>query len=206
MKTRNLMLAVLAALVALTMVGSVATTANARDVAPSHRAAPTGVVKTKAGTVTAPVRFKSAAGSFKGVFRPTKFSVVGDQLMATGHVTGTVHKTGKKAHRVSQRAVVPVQSVNGTATGPASSNRSAAAAALTCNVLNLVLGPLDLNILGLQIHLDKVVLNITANPLGGLLGQLLCAIANLLNGGLAGIGGLLGLAALLNALLGALGL
>lgn len=47
----------------------------------------------------------------------------------------------------------------------------------TCDVLNLTLGPLDLNLLGLQIHLDRVVLNITANPAGGLLGQLLCALA-----------------------------
>jgi hypothetical protein len=51
-------------------------------------------------------------------------------------------------------------------------------------ILNLVFGPLDLNLLGLQVHLDRVVLNITAQPgAGNLLGNLLCAVAGLLNGG-----------------------
>jgi hypothetical protein len=56
-----------------------------------------------------------------------------------------------------------------------------------CNILSLNLGPLDLDLLGLQIHLDRVVLNITAQSgPGNLLGNLLCAVANLLNGGLLG--------------------
>lgn len=46
-----------------------------------------------------------------------------------------------------------------------------------CNVLNLTLGPLDLNLLGLMVHLDKIVLNITASAAGGLLGQLLCSLS-----------------------------
>jgi hypothetical protein len=47
-----------------------------------------------------------------------------------------------------------------------------------------VLGPLDLNLLGLVVHLDQVVLNITAVPGAvNLLGNLLCAVANLLNSG-----------------------
>ena len=46
-----------------------------------------------------------------------------------------------------------------------------------CNVLNLTLGPLDLNLLGLRVQLNQVVLNITAIPGGGLLGDLLCGLA-----------------------------
>lgn len=46
-----------------------------------------------------------------------------------------------------------------------------------CTVLDLVLGPLDLNLLGLMIHLDRVQLRITADPTRGLLGSLLCALA-----------------------------
>jgi len=60
--------------------------------------------------------------------------------------------------------------------------------------LHLELGPLDLDLLGLVVHLDKVVLDITAQPgAGNLLGNLLCAIANLLNsnGGLSTIVNLL---------------
>ena len=48
----------------------------------------------------------------------------------------------------------------------------------------LTLGPLDLNLLGLMVHLDQVVLDITAQSgAGNLLGNLLCSVANLLNGG-----------------------
>ena len=56
-------------------------------------------------------------------------------------------------------------------------------------MLHLVLGPLDLDLLGLVVHLDKVVLDITAVPgAGALLGNLLCAVVGLLDG--TGIGGL----------------
>jgi hypothetical protein len=46
-----------------------------------------------------------------------------------------------------------------------------------CTILDLVLGPLDLNLLGLMIHLDRVHLTITARPGGGILGDLLCSLA-----------------------------
>jgi hypothetical protein len=70
--------------------------------------------------------------------------------------------------------------------------------------LSLVLGPLNLNLLGLNITLNQVVLNITAIPgAGNLLGNLLCAVANLLNGGnLSGI--LNQLVTLLNQILASL--
>lgn len=44
-------------------------------------------------------------------------------------------------------------------------------------ILDLVLGPLDLNLLGLMIHLDRVHLRITADPASGILGSLLCSLA-----------------------------
>ena len=82
-----------------------------------------------------------------------------------------------------------------------------AQAAGSCQILDLVLGPLDLDLLGLQVHLDTVHLNITAQSgPGNLVGNLLCAIAGLLNGGLP-LSGILGqIAALLNQLLGHPGL
>ena len=56
-----------------------------------------------------------------------------------------------------------------------------------CNILNLSLGPIDLNLLGLEVALDNchngpVTVDITAVP-GSLLGDLLCDLANLLNNG-----------------------
>jgi hypothetical protein len=94
-----------------------------------------------------------------------------------------------------------VQTINGSqiATG------TQRAARASCDVLNLVLGPLDLDLLGLQVHLDRIVLNIVAQSgAGNLLGNLLCAVAGLLDGGLNGVLGRL--VNLLNQILGRLGL
>jgi hypothetical protein len=52
-----------------------------------------------------------------------------------------------------------------------------------CNVLDLTLGPLNLNLLGLIVQLsgaaptDPVHLVITADSNGGILGSLLCGVA-----------------------------
>jgi hypothetical protein len=56
-------------------------------------------------------------------------------------------------------------------------------AAAVCTVLDLTLGPIDLNLLGLMVHLDQVHLTITADPTKGLLGSLLCSLAGGVPGG-----------------------
>jgi len=93
-----------------------------------------------------------------------------------------------------------VKSINGT---PARSGDRTAARA-TCDILHLVLAPLDLDLLGLKVHLDRVVLNIVAESgAGKLLGNLLCSVTGLLDGG--PLAGLLGqLSDLLNQILGRL--
>jgi hypothetical protein len=53
----------------------------------------------------------------------------------------------------------------------------------TCPILNLSLGPIDLSLLGLNVNTSRICLDITATSGGGLLGDLLCSIANLLDGG-----------------------
>jgi hypothetical protein len=75
-----------------------------------------------------------------------------------------------------------------------------------CDILSLDLGPLNLDILGLVVDLSEVNLDITAVPgPGNLLGNLLCAVAGLLDGP-TGIQAILNqIAALLNQILGALG-
>jgi hypothetical protein len=47
-----------------------------------------------------------------------------------------------------------------------------------CPVLNLVLGPLHLNLLGLVVDLNQVTLTITATPGGGALGDLFCSLSH----------------------------
>ena len=111
-------------------------------------------------------------------------------LAAVGTATVTNTATGQTA---SQAVTLPV-------------DLAATAASSTCEILNLVLDPLHLELLGLVIDLNQVVLTITAQQgPGNLLGNLLCAVAGLLDGP-APLNNLLnGIAALLNQILGALG-
>jgi hypothetical protein len=73
-----------------------------------------------------------------------------------------------------------------------------------CSILHLALGPLDLTLLGLNVHLDDcangpVLVDITAIPGGGLLGDLLCQLLGGINVGAT-------LQQILNQLLGLLNL
>jgi hypothetical protein len=129
-------------------------------------------------------------------------------LYAVGLVKGTL---GGKT--VSKRISMPVQSASNDAatSGLTAPHGLAAAPAQTagaCSILNLTLAPLDLNLLGLHVHLDQVHLLIEAIPgAGALLGNLLCSVAGLLDGGLLGgqLSQLLSaITGLLNGLLGAL--
>jgi hypothetical protein len=116
-----------------------------------------------------------------GYFTPLAFSKHNGHLRARGLVSGVIHKGDGTTRTFDVTRTFRVTSMNGTVPGAA---RSSAAKQGTCNVLNLVLGPLDLNLLGLQVHLDKVVLNIIAQSgAGQLLGNLLCAVAHLLDSG-----------------------
>lgn len=102
-----------------------------------------------------------------GVFTITSFANNSGQLVAQGVLNGTITTASGSVEQVTNQSI----------TMPVSS------AAASCPILTLVLGPLNLNILGLDITLNQVVLNITAIPgAGNLLGNLLCDIANLLNG------------------------
>ena len=133
-----------------------------------------------------PITGTADNGSFAGTFTPSKFSAQNGNLLATGVLTGTVSDSSGAA----------IGTVTRTVTMPAT------IAAATCQVLNLVLGPLHLDLLGLVIDLNQVHLLINAvQAPGNLLGNLLCAITHLLDGTpTAG-----GLAALLNAILALLG-
>ena len=55
---------------------------------------------------------------------------------------------------------------------------TASAPPAVCPVLDLTLGPLDLNLLGLVVNLNQVHLTITATPGGGTLGDLFCSLSH----------------------------
>ena len=105
---------------------------------------------------------------FTGHFNVTQFVTRNGKTYALGTLTGNI---GNRS--VSKSNVAIPTSVQQTGISPAA----------TCPILHLVLGPLNLNLLGLTVHLNQVVLNINAvSGPGNLLGNLLCSVANLLNG------------------------
>lgn len=156
------------------------------------------------GRVTSHVSGTTSDGRHvRGTFTPSAFSVVGGQLVSTGTLDLVLRGHGKP-QLVHDQVTVPVRSINGTSLAGLAAAPTATA---SCKVLHLDLGPLDLNLLGLQVHLDEVVLDIAAQPgPGNLLGNLLCAVAGLLDGG-SPISGLLDqISGLLTQILAALNL
>lgn len=126
-------------------------------------------------------------GEFTGTFKLQRFTVVDGQIAAVGTLTGTLTDS--------------VGTVLGSIVRTITMLLDSAATQASCEILHLELGPLDLNLLGLEVHLNRIVLDITAVPgAGNLLGNLLCSIANLLNGG----GALNAIVDLLNQILRAL--
>ncbi|TQJ59725.1 hypothetical protein FBY30_1978 [Arthrobacter sp. SLBN-83] len=130
-------------------------------------------------------------GTFVGSFTPSGFSAQNGQLTVTGLVQGTFTDLNGVATPVTQTVT--------TTAAAAPSTAAALASGGSCDVLNLVLGPLHLDLLGLNVDLNQVVLDITSQTgAGNLVGNLLCAVTGLLDGGT----GLNGLANLLNRILG----
>jgi hypothetical protein len=155
------------------------------------------VAKTVNGKMTSKILGKASDGSkVTGTFTPLRFVDKDGKQKVKGVIEGVVtHADGTKETFTALRTT-KVKSINGKSLAGLTS-RSAQTLA-TCDILHLVLGPLDLDILGLQIHLDRIVLDIVAaTGAGNLLGNLLCAITGLLDGG--PLSGLLGQ---LNDLLG----
>ena len=160
------------------------------------------VGKSDLGKITSTVVGRTSNGDkVTGSFTPIKTVTRQGDLYMKGFLRGVIHDAGPNT-KFSGVRLIPVKKINGQRVTDARATTSASA----CDILNLVLGPLDLNVLGLEIHLQRVVLDIVAVPgPGNLLGNLLCAVAGLLDGG--PLAGLLGqLQNLLNQILGALNL
>ena len=161
------------------------------------------VGKSDQGKITSTVVGKTSDGDkVTGAFTPTRFVQRDGVLWAKGFLQGKIRHDDGTVTRFAGIKKIPVKKINGqSATDARTSGRAAA-----CDILNLVLGPLDLNVLGLEVHLQRVVLDIVAVAgAGQLLGNLLCAVAGLLDG--SPISGLLGqLTTLLNQILAALNL
>ena len=160
--------------------------------------APAAAVPASPGTSTDatpfafPINVVSAGqGSFVGTFKIERFAVDNGALVASGSVVGTRLTEAGVTTAIYRTVTVPVN-LNNLKRGDAPAG---------CDILHLELGPLDLDLLGLVVHLNQIVLDIDAEPgAGNLLGNLLCAIVGLLDGSNLSL-----LAQLLNQLLAILG-
>ncbi|OBK78733.1 hypothetical protein [Mycobacterium sp. 1274761.0] len=176
---RLLILAVSAAMIACMGALGAASTATA---APPGVGAKNTVKVTGTGPNGEKFNGQFTASSAQASSAPKGADVVG-QLTGTLMTPG--QGQGNNPRQVDQQVALPVTDVQQA----------------TCQVLNLTLGPLDLTLLGLNVHLDQVHLVITATPGGGILGDLLCSLA-----GGPGVPGTLGqVIDLLNRILAALG-
>jgi hypothetical protein len=131
----------------------------------TNAATPTPASATVQG-LQIPLNFSSPNGTFTGVFGLTRFVIRNGQVAAVGTLTGTVtNAAGQTVGAIAQTITLSLININAT-----------------CDILHLELGPIDLNLLGLVVHVDKIVIDIDAQSgPGNLLGNLLCAVANLLN-------------------------
>jgi hypothetical protein len=181
-RQRTKLVAVLVAFTTLLLALGVGTATSASA---KPRPAASAVTETISGTLA------DGTGTVAGTFTVARFANQNGTLTAIGSFTGTITD-----------AVGNVTSGTAPLALPVNLQQSSG----SCEILDLVLGPLDLNLLGLQVHLDQVHLNITAQQgPGNLLGNLLCAVAGLLDGP-TGLNAILNqIATLLNQILGALG-
>jgi len=105
-----------------------------------------------------------------GVMQLANFTQSGNQIFANGTLGG-------------QAVSAPLDLAATRAANLRAGLAGGFEAQATCDILNLVLGPIHLDLLGLVVDLNQVTLNITAEQApGNLLGNLLCAVVNLLNG------------------------
>jgi hypothetical protein len=119
----------------------------------------------------------------------TNFSVVNGALTAAGTYTGTLTNLATGAFATASGTFGGAPVTGGTG---------------SCQILDLTIGPIHLDLLGLVVDTNAIHLNITAQQgPGNLLGNLLCGVANLLNGNTSP-NALQQLANLLNQILGRL--
>jgi len=122
--------------------------------------------KAAASPLAIPITGAGPGAVFTGTFQLQRFATSQGQLVANGLLTGVVTTAAGVSTSVVRTVSLP-----------------AAIGDTSCEILHLDLGPLALDILGLQVDLSRVILDITAQAgAGNLLGNLLCAVANLLNG------------------------
>jgi hypothetical protein len=164
MKLRLTSLALLVALLGAFVVAPL--TAAAQDEGPTIDPVPVTATK------------NDGTKNFEGVWTITQFVQQDGAIFAEGILSGEVtNKHGKVTKTVEETVLLPV-----TVTSESLVSTGGVRAQATCDVLNLLLGPIELSLLGLNLFIGgadggPILVEITADAAGGLLGQLLCGLA-----------------------------
>src|SRR5262245_59378245 len=107
----------------------------------SALAAPMASAQPRQSPLTIPVTGAGSGSVFNGTFQLQRFANNQGQLVATGVLSGVVTNATGATTSVLRTITVP-----------------AAVTQATCDILHLDLGPLNLNLLGLNIDLSRIVL------------------------------------------------
>jgi hypothetical protein len=168
------------------------------------RAQQSTTTATTAGTYTSRVIGTwGRNGAVRGHFVPQRSFVRNGTTMVQGDLTARLLRGDGTLKGIAHRHDVTLPVKGSGAHLHSAATTTMASALATCTILHLVLGPLDLNLLGLMVHLNRVVLDITAQSgSGNLLGNLLCAVAHLLDNTSPTLTDLLRLSSLLNRIIG----
>jgi hypothetical protein len=130
---------------------------------------------------------------FNGTYSVQRFTVATVNGKRAVYAVGTLTGTFKGQHVSKKNVMLPAKLAGADSSNTKTSTKSSRQAA-SCTVLHLVLGPINLNLLGLNVALgggnitpgnpatQPITVNLTADPTGGLLGSLLCGLDNALGG------------------------
>lgn len=137
--------------------------------------------QTSTPALTVPVSGSGGGGTFAGTLQIQRFSSQNGQVAALGLLSGTVTTGNGIATSIVKTVALPSSVTGGT-----------------CDALNLDLAPSSVDLAGLQIALNRVVLDFSAQSMTAqsTAGTLFCGVANVVNNpsGLAtGLNGILDL-------------
>jgi hypothetical protein len=148
-------------------------------------AAPTAAAQAPGLTQVMAVTGQSESGKqFNGRYAIDRFATSRGRLISVGTVRG---RLGNR--RVVERGVrMPAALSSGATSAAAAAQPPVPPIPGACEILNLRLGPINLDLLGLVVRTNRIQVRIDAVPgPGNLLGNLLCAITGLLDPQTAGV-------------------
>src|SRR2546430_13354676 len=172
MSARPLMTAVIAALLFAPTLGGTGAAARTAGASPLSAIPVSGSFADWDGTAT-----------FAGTWAIERFVVRDRVLFAIGTVDGTLTSALGATRSVTDQPVklrVTKVSVSSAAGPSGSAPVGAQQPAQDCQILHLEFGGVTLDVLGVMVHLNPIVLDIN---LGGLLGGILCGLLGALVGG-----------------------